>query len=331
MNHKFIVTPTIKLIVKIIITIVLIYILLARTDIETIKQIIPKTNFYLFSLASVVFFARNIFAAWRWHVLLKAKYYDVSIGRLTRLYFIGYFFSFFLPTVVGGDIARGYYLYSDGVSKKEAISSIVIERVLGVLAMTLFALFSVLFWFSIINSDLIKIIVIVPSIIFLIFLLLFYYGKIGLSSKLQDGTARKLTSLIRLIHSLKSYGKRPDILILAFLMSLLFQFFGVIATYFIALSIQSNTEFIYFLMLLPIVWFVSLLPISLNGLGVREGTFVFLFVVIGMTKETAITISGLFLLQTIAQGLLGGVFFLWDQEKIAAIKEYSTSSYKLFR
>jgi uncharacterized membrane protein YbhN (UPF0104 family) len=114
-------------------------------------------------------------------------------------------------------------------------------------------------------------------------------------------------------------------------MSLLFQFGGVISTYFIALSIQDHTKFIYFLMLLPIVWFVSLLPISLNGLGVREGTFVFLFVVTGMTKETAITISGLYLLQTIAQGLLGGLFFLWDQGKIASIKEYSNLPSKLFR
>jgi uncharacterized protein (TIRG00374 family) len=331
MRHKFIGSPTFSLIIKLIVTIALFYILLTMIDLEAIKRIIPRTNFYLFSLATAVFFARNIFAAWRWQILLKAKGYDVSFGRLTRLYFIGYFFSFFLPTVMGGDIARGYYLYSGGVSKKEAVSSIMIERVLGLLALTLFAFSSVLFGFRLINSDLIKVIVIIPSILFLIILLFFYYSKIDLTANLPGGVIEKLNPLIRLIHNLKSYNKRPDILFSAFLMSLLFQFLGIISTYFIALSVQANTEFIYFLILLPIVWFVSLVPISLNGLGIREGIFVFLFVIIGMPKETAITISGLYLLQVIAQGLLGGLFFFWDQEKIASIKEYSNLPSKVSR
>ena len=70
-------------------------------------------------------------------------------------------------------------------------------------------------------------------------------------------------------------------------------------------------------MLLPIIWLITMVPITINGLGLREGAFIFLFTEIGMAKEMAMAISILFLLQTIIQGIIGGLFFLFEKVSVA--------------
>ena len=109
-----------------------------------------------------------------------------------------------------------------------------------------------------------------------------------------------------------TYKKAPAVLWYTLLISIVFQFTGVIATYLVALSLGSDTGFIYFLILLPVIWVLGMLPVSINGLGVREGSFVLLFGTVGMTKEMAMAISILWFVQNIGLGLIGGVIFVLE-------------------
>ena len=321
MRKKFL-GPTSKLIAKLFITCLLLYLLFIKVDLGIVKALIPKINLGVLLLSLIIFLTRNWFAAKRWQILLASKNYDIPVIPLIRSYFVGYFFSFFLPTIVGGDIARGYYLYEAGVDKKECASSIIVERILGVAAMMVFALISIIFSFNLVNNSLIRFIVIIPSVVCLVLLILFYKNQLNFLSWLPEVMIRKLNKLIRVVQSIHQYNQTPRVLMKGFFYSVVFQLGGIFSVYLIALSIGSNLAFVYFLMLLPIVWLVSLIPISLNGLGVREGVFVFLFAAVGMAKETALIISVIYLLESVAQGVLGAIFFLLDQQKIAAIKEY---------
>ncbi len=101
-----------------------------------------------------------------------------------------------------------------------------------------------------------------------------------------------------------------------------FKALGIGATYLIALSLGSTTPLVNFFMFLPIIWLISMLPVSINGIGLREGAFVYLFTSIGMSTEMALAISTLFLFQLVVLGGLGSLFFLCSQKKIEDIKAY---------
>jgi glycosyltransferase 2 family protein len=314
-----------KLATKLLVTGLLVYLLLFRIDFDLVQEIIPQTRLWIIAAAFVLFLARNLLAALRWQVLLSAKGYTVTLAALTRFYLLGNFFGLLLPTAIGGDIARGYYSYRAGISKKDSISAIVTERALGIAAMMVFALVSVFWGSALIDSAPVKIIIIVPSTFCLLALLLFFGTKLNISTRLPGFVGRKLDKLLNLIDSIRQYNASPRVLIAAFVYSILYQVTGIVSVYLIAIGIGSSLAFVYFLMLLPVVWLMSMIPVSLNGLGIREGTFVFLFVSVGLTRETAVIISSISLLQSVAQGMIGGLFFLWDREKIATIKHYSRS------
>lgn len=309
---KKILTQRIKIAIKLIIGFSLLSYLFIKLDIELTTELLLKINPWIFLLSFALALSRNIFGSFRWKILLNSKNYNPSILSLTKYYFIGIYFNFFLPTVVGGDIARGYCLHSHGVRKKDIISSIIIERVMGIVVLvflSLFSLFSLSLSFNLINNQT-KIMVITLGIFSII--LLFFYKKadVFLRKILPCVIISKLHWVNNLIQNTKDYGKTPDVLIYCFLFTILFQIFGVFSTYLISSSLGYSIKFIYFLMLLPIVWIISMIPISINGLGVREGAFILLFTKIGMTKEMAMAISILVLLQAVAQGVIGGILFI---------------------
>ena len=215
---------------------------------------------------------------------------NFTVAALTRYYFIGNFFNLFLPEIVGRDIARGYYLYNSSSGKKEAISSIVVERFIGTAAL----------------------------------MSLFFYEKTDrfFERLMPESTRKKIHSAITFIRDIISYGKSPLIIIYTLLISIVFQFIGVIAVFLLALSLESTVYFIYFLIFLPVIWIAGMLPVSVNGLGVREGSFVFLFMTAGMEKEMAMAICILWFVQNIGLGVIGAVLFYLEGNSLSKLHKY---------
>ena len=318
------ISPKIKTALKFVIAGSLLAVLISQIDIDFTKTILLGVDPWLCLAAFLIFSSRMLVAALRWKTLLKANRYKVSLLRLTILYYIGDFFSFFLPSAVGGDLVRGYYLYGDGVNKQEVASSIIVERVLGISAMMSLALLATAGGFNLIHNNVIKLIVIVPSVLGLTIVWLLYIWEPKQFCRSTTRASGKLArTAIDIFDEVRSYKSLSVNLLFGFVFSLLFQLLGIGATYLIALSLGSPTPFFYFLIFLPIVWLVSMLPISIAGLGIREGAFVFLFASVGMSSEMAIAISTVFLFQMAAQGAAASIFFLFYQRKIIAMEEFS--------
>ncbi len=133
-----------KIVSRVCVTAALLWFLFSNLDFSLIKNIIARTDLVLFLLSFILLAGRNIASALRWKILLEVCCHTTSVMLLTKFYFIGLFFNFFLPTSVGGDIARGYYLYSRGGSKAVAISSILAERLMGVASLAILSLLGLL-------------------------------------------------------------------------------------------------------------------------------------------------------------------------------------------
>lgn len=301
---------------KVLVAVLFVVILCSKLDFATVRSRILSVQLWLLLLSTAIFCSRNVLGAYRLRTLLRVKGYTLPLMYLYKNYFVGAFFSFFLPTAVGGDIARGYFLHNRGVSKKEAASSIIVERVLGVSALIMLSISSIVLA---LNSDVdvrIKWIVLAAGICWLISLaLLASNASTRLRSILPASVTSRLRPVFSVIEEIKAYGKAPKALAAGLGASLLFQGMGICSTFLLSMSVGCSIGFIFFLVLLPIVWLIAMIPISINGLGLREGAFVVLFASAGMTRETAITISILFLGQTVLQGLLGYLFFLFERKK----------------
>ena len=283
-------------------------------DLSELKVHILQTNPWIFFVSFLLLCIRNIIGAFRSRVLLNYKKLSYPLTVLAKYYFIGNFFYLVFLEILVRDHARGYYLYNSSEEKKEAISSIVVERFIGTASLMFLSILSVLgagfLGLNVLHNNIIKIIF-VTFLLSCLFVILFFYERTDrFFKRLIPATASsKIKTLVEFISEVITYNKAPSVLWYTFSISLLFQFIGVIATYLVALSINSTVPFIYFMILLPVVWFIGMIPVSIGGIGVREGSLVLLFSTVGMTDEMGIAIGLLWFVQNLGLGLIGGVLF----------------------
>jgi len=299
---------------KLLVTVSILFYLIYNTDFSAIKQVLLEINIFLFCLSFIIIISKEFFLALRWKILLALHDNHFSSLLLTKYYYISIFFGLFLPTAVGGDVVRWYYLHNNGIKHNHALSSILYERFLGIISLVFFASFSLFIDFKIAGSDAIKTTIMIILVLCLALFVVFWNFHKFLQWKWLANTITHFKSIVHFLENIKDYSQNRRVVIVCLILSLIAQLMGILTVYFISLSLNASVNFFYFIVFLPIVWLISMIPISIGGLGLREGTFVLLFMSIGMPKEMAIAISALVLLQIIAQGLLGGILFLFFQK-----------------
>jgi len=119
-------------------------------------------------------------------------------------------------------------------------------------------------------------------------------------------TETKLNTFFNSLHELLRYRKSLGT---AFGVSLIYQFAGIVSPFLIALTLDLNVPFSFFLAVMPVIWVIMMVPISIAGLGVREGAFILFFVQQGVTTESALLLSLLFLGLSLVLALVGGIIY----------------------
>ena len=118
---------------KIILSAGLLAYILYSAQLSAIGQIISSAHLKYYLAAIALYVAAQPIRTLRWGILLQKKDAVVSQSRLLFICFIGTFFSSFLPTIVGGDMVRGYYVFRETESHEVSFSSIIVERLCGLL------------------------------------------------------------------------------------------------------------------------------------------------------------------------------------------------------
>jgi len=226
----------------------------------------------------------------RWRIL--SGYKDISnkikLIEYYKLYFIGSFFNIFFPGGIGGDLVRiKYFTNLKNIKIKESTAIVIKERVFGVVALFLLLLIGTVYSINeIVQSDL-NIISLEMALPIGLFLILGYFFYLRQSSSITIG-------YFVLLVTLSAIGQFADILIV----------------YMFILYFDISIEFINLLFIMPLIYFVTVLPISLGGIGVREGAFVFLMTIFGVDSSIAILISFLLYFVKVLIGLIGMVVYL---------------------
>jgi len=304
------------LLFKISFSIALILFLLQRVNIDELKESLAEANSRYIFWAVVVCFAAWAVASYKWLILLKALGKDAHFFTLLSLNFIGLFYSLFLPGQISGEVIKGVKLSKSIQDGTFVLVSIIVDRLTGLLVLILFALGGIIF--------LTKDYYLLPFLISILVLLLLL-GLIFLNrdlSELVGRTGRKILTkgrvrnfLFSFWNILKNYrGKEPQLL-LALFWGIFFHALVVAFNYLVCISLNINLSFLALIWIVTMVYLVQLLPISISGIGVREGAYIFLFGQYGISASVAFSFSIIIFSVIIFLGILGGMIELLSSFK----------------
>jgi uncharacterized protein (TIRG00374 family) len=293
---------------KVCFSLALLALLLRQIGWQQTLETLGGAKFPYLAAAFVLYLAGIVVRAYRWQILLSALRMDIPLARLTALYFIGTFFSSFLPTGIGGDVVRVYELSRQSKRPIESVGTVLLDRATGLLVLFLIALVALVFSYPLIA----------PNVAAAILLLcLGSWAGMGLVLK-RDWLERwgllrimdKIKQLRELYESVTACGLKAigGALVISFVFNVLL----IAVNYLIALSLRVEIPLWYFLLFIPLISFLLILPISLSGLGVREGGYVYLFAQAGVSAPLALAMSLLFYALNVATGLIGGVLYAFE-------------------
>ncbi|UCD42209.1 MAG: flippase-like domain-containing protein [Chloroflexota bacterium] len=319
----------IQLILKALISLALIAYLLSQTEFSAIFASLISADPRYLLLAMLTLFLGKLISGYRWQILLLAQDIKIPLKTLIASLFVGQFFNSFLPTTIGGDAIRAYDTAIESEESAKAVTTVFMDRFVGVLALVTLAVLAVPIA-MLVGEDV--------SFYFIPVLIVFLLCVVGLVVVLNNSLVRifanfllkmrlsRIANLVMKIYqSIQEMKGDATALWLAFGISILLQINVVIFHYLIALSIDLDFSIIYFFILVPIVLTVLIVPFSINGIGLREGAFVFLLAGIGVTAYDAIAFSLLSFFLVLTQAVIGGIIFALRGVKISDLTTSQTS------
>lgn len=312
----------VSILIKVGVSSTLLGYLISRLDYQRLWDVVHNAAPLWLMLSTMILIARNWVGAWRCRVLLQTKGLNFPLSYAVRLYFTSQFFNIFLPTSIGGDVARGYYIGKEIGHWADVAAVVVMERLLGFIALIVLVLISVPFCLMLIGNAMIFYVAVGLSLVTLLFMVLLLSPLITDIPFLHRIKAldRRVRQLTLLMNSLRSFKDRSR-LVFAFILSLIFQLVAVYTTYLLSLGIGEAIPLLYFLLILPLVQIVSMFPFTLSGLGVREGAFVYLFMFVGVDSHIGLSIGLLFFAQLLVLSIIGGVIYIQQRERAKSAVE----------
>jgi len=304
--------------IKIIVTATLFYFIFRNINFKSFGETLQNARLGILTAAYVVLWMGHFVCVFRWQMLLRLLMSVHSIQSLLGIYCIGLFFNLTFPTVVGGDVVKIFYVGKHSNSYSKSFAATFLDRDAGMLAMMIIACAGLLFYPVSIPGVAVEIIVWGTSAAFIL-------GNICLFT---PRLRMKATSLLRFLHMSKFaekmerissvlhiIGKNKLILLASLLISFLNQSLAISVVWITAVGLNLHIPFSYFLIFVPVITLISMIPVSLNGMGLREYAFMSLFSAIGVSTESCIALGLVSSILIILSSLPGGIIYIFFRNK----------------
>lgn len=295
----------------------LVLVWIMRKDAREVFEILKSSNKVIIFFAIFINALLSVALAYRLKLLMSGQNVQLSINDAVYLTFIGYFFNNFLPTSIGGDIAKAHYASMRTDNRAASYAAVLTDRILGLIATLLIAITGIFFIGKAIDNKFI--IWMVPGLlIFTVVFMAMILRKSDLAGKPPSGKSGIINKIkekiLKLYAAINLYRKSPTLLIKAIALSIGLQAMAIFSVYLFILCIGGDIALFRLFLIIPLVWAVSMLP-SLNGLGVREGAFIY-FLKSYIGHEKAFAVSLLWLGMIMLYSVAGGFFHLiWKVDK----------------
>lgn len=254
-------------------------------------------------LAAAAQLAGIVLSAVKWRLFLAAEIGPASLPALTRFYLIGSFFNNFLPSSVGGDVVRAWQTAAAYGRPAAALRSILLERLTGVAAILFCALGALPFLAPVLPQP--------PSVApgWMVAGLCTVLLALALSLALGPRIARRYGERLRQSLRVPPALRRPQTWALALMLSLIFQINVALIVWLVGRGLGVAVGFWPVLLCMPLISLLTMLPLTVNGFGLREGAFVALFGLNGVPAPAALAWSLAVYLTVACVSLVGGVLY----------------------
>jgi glycosyltransferase 2 family protein len=267
-----------------ILALVLLVVLIEEEGDGELFSALRRVSLWYFLAGLAALFISRLFAVMRWHILLRSAGVNLSFFRSMTLTFTGNFSSNFLPTTIGGDVARLAGAMQLGYDRATCLASLVTDRLIGMAGMALALPLGLIPVFSAGSG-------VAQSA-----------AVTGLFQKVADFSRRTFDSF-------SIWLKKPLALMTSLISTLGNQAFIYLAIYLLLAGIDHHVPYWLVAGLYTLTYFVTLIPISINGLGVQELSMAFLLSSFGgLTSSESATIALLTRLLFILASLPGAFF-----------------------
>lgn len=303
----------------------LIIFLFYTVNMQDILSIAARSNPIYLLLALLIALGDRVLMAYKWNILLRAKCIRIPLLNITGTYLITTFLGLFLPATVGGDALRAYAVAKDGHKASDVVSSIIVERALGFIALFVFVLVSIVlsifvfgqsFFTGIWNLFWLMLILLVglSALIAISLNETFLHRLVLLLEKRQINirNTKIVNKLGEVYRSYRSYKDNMTQIGAFFVLSSVENLFPLLWTYSLSLAFGIEVPLLYFFILIPIVLVLVRLPISLDGIGIQEGAFVYFLTLIGVTRPEALLLGAASHIIAVLSVLPGGVLYMFS-------------------
>lgn len=285
--------------------------LLARTELGTIWDVISRFSVEMILLLIAIYMLGVVISTLKWRLLVSGH----NFYLLFRLSLIGQFYSLVLPGQIAGEAVKAYRLGKGHRDAETVAASVLLDKVTGLISLLLLALIGL--YLS--HLQVPRALLISVTLVLFIILVIFFLGRIkyfiripqviyGYLESRFHGPHRFITQLRFFTEAWLAYLKQPWYLIGSVLMGFCFQFVHILIILLIASKIGVSLALAEWLWVFALVSVAVLLPLTVGGIGVREGAFVAILGFLGVPSTSALVISlTIFGLQIIAASM--GAFF----------------------
>ncbi len=301
--------------VKIAVSVLLMAFLARKISFDQVRALVLGMDRVLLASAVGVFLVSNVAGWLQWHVLLRASGVTLPRGLTFRVYFVGLFFNNFLPANIGGDVVKVYDVTKMGTDPYQVIAVTLLDRLLGVFSLCLLA--AIADGFLIARTP-------APYVLYLGVFVACMLPALGLyvhrplGNALRRGVVklrplsidRRASSILDHLSPFK--GQQSLVGRLVFF-SVVIQSLRVVTHVLVGMALGIHVDAVVlcqFFVFIPLLSLAMIPPITINGLGIREGLGIVLFAAAGIGRTDAFTMEFLTFIVSVAVSLIGLVFFL---------------------
>ncbi|MCE5186997.1 MAG: flippase-like domain-containing protein [Planctomycetaceae bacterium] len=285
------------------------WIIVKDLDFAQLGRTFERLHFWVLLVAIVTYGIGQCMVGFRWWLVLRAQGIRIPLVLALRLTFVGQFFSQFMPSSVGGDLVRAWYISRHSENKKlQAALGVAVDRMVGLISTFLLAFSSYLLFMR--GQDILRITpkaadgrvwqiepdYLIPLLLSAAFIIAGVV-TILLASKTFKAVALRLFRHTSHFFSqfwqvLRVYYHHPALFLICIILTLILQAAIIVSYWGIGKDLDIAMPVGYYLVFFPMVWAFGSIPISIAGIGILEGGVVFLFVKFGgCDPETAMTLA----------------------------------------
>ena len=295
------------------ITAALLWYVFSKVDFASLGTRILDFSPALLLLVVVVLLAQVLVAAARWLVVIRTIHGPIQFGTVLQLMFIGAFFNQTLPSAIGGDALRVWYIYRHGLPLRAAFNSVLLDRIIAMAALLVLMAASLPWLFRLIDTATIRLAVVAAIVLMTTALLVLYGVKYLPAFLFRWRLVRAVQNLSQDLHTI---AVAPQSAFRALTLSLLLHGMTSLAVFLIARSLALDIGVLTCLVLVPPVILLTILPISMAGWGVRELGMISALGYAGVASADALLISITLGVLIVLLSLPGG--WIWLAKKYHA-------------